>query len=330
MTPEAAGERGDALRPDVEGQLGVDGVVGAERRPLDRRPAAVARVVGLDAPPAAGAVVAVALLLRLVLERRRDVERVVRIEPALDRRGEDERLEGRAGLPPSLREQVELVVRAAGHDRGHRADRPVPGVDRDHRRCRVGPPRERRADRLLGEPLPARLDRRVDLEAARANGLGAVLLDELVRARSRRSRARGSGRRAAPDAAAATRCRRAPAYWRRVIIPSSSIAQQDLVPPRDRAGGVDERVVGRRRLVEPGEQRRLREGQPAGRPGEVRARGRLGAVGQVPVEDGVEVRGEDPLLRPRAVELHREAGLGHLPLDRALVRDVEVADELLA
>ena len=232
------------------------------------------------------------------------------------------------GCRRACESRLNWLFGAAGNDGGHRADGAVPGVDRDHCGRRVGPPGERRADRLLREPLPARLDRRVDLEAARAHRLGAVLLDELVAhvaeevgladlgveppgTQPRRALLAGSG-----------------------VLPSGDHAllehrAQHLVAARDRAGGVDERVVGRRRLVEPGEQRRLRQGQPAGGPREVRSRSRLGAVRQVPVEDGVEVRRQDALLRPRAVELHREARLGHLALDGALVRDVEVADELL-
>ena len=49
--------------------------------------------------------------------------------PLLDGGGEDERLEGRARLPPRLREEVELVVRAARDDRRHRADRTARRVD---------------------------------------------------------------------------------------------------------------------------------------------------------------------------------------------------------
>jgi hypothetical protein len=57
----------DLRRRHVEGQLGVDGVVRAESRTLDRAPAVVRRVVGLDTPPRA--VVAVAVVDRPVGER---------------------------------------------------------------------------------------------------------------------------------------------------------------------------------------------------------------------------------------------------------------------
>ena len=62
---------------------------------------------------------------------------------------------------------------------------------------------------------------------------------------------------------------------------------------------------------------------------EVRARGGLGAVGAVPEGDAVEVAGEDPLLRPLAVELHREAALRQLAGVRPLVAEVERTRELL-
>ena len=55
----------------------------------------------------------------------------------------------------------------------------------------------------------------------------------------------------------------------------------------------------------------------------------MDAVGPAPVEDGVEVVLEDPVLRPLAVEPDGETGLDRLPLERDLVPDVEVADELL-
>ena len=155
----------DRLRGHVEGQLGVDRVVGAKRGPLDRRPAGVVVAVGLRAPPRA--VLAVAVRVGPVVERRREVRRRRGIDPLLDRRREHERLERRAGLAARLREQVELVLAVPGRDRGHRADRAVLGVDRDHRGGRVVTVVERLLDRLLRRALEAGIDRRVDLEARR-------------------------------------------------------------------------------------------------------------------------------------------------------------------
>ena len=62
---------------------------------------------------------------------------------------------------------------------------------------------------------------------------------------------------------------------------------------------------------------------------EVDARGLLDAVGTVPEVDGVQVRGEDPVLRPPLLELPGERRLAELAADRLLVRQVGVLDELL-
>ena len=168
----------DCLGRHVERQLGEDRVVRTERGPFDRRPAGVAVVVRLRAPP--GAVLAVAVRVGPVEERRREIRRRFGVDPLLDRGGEHERLEGRAGLAPRLREQVELVLLVARDHRGHRADGAVLRVDRDHAGRRVVRLVERLLDRLLRRPLEARVDRRVDLEPAGADGAGAVLGDQLV------------------------------------------------------------------------------------------------------------------------------------------------------
>ena len=323
---QPAGHRGDSGRAHVERQLRVHGVVGAERRLRDRGPARVARVVRLHAPPRL--VLAAAGLVGPVGERRRHVVRGVRVHAPRHRRSEDERLEGRAGLPPRLREQVELIVRAARDDRGHRADRAGVRIDRDDRRGGVLAAVQRPRDRLVRQTLQSRLDRRVDAQTARANCLRAVCPDELVAHETEEVRLTDllveipglKARRAAPA--------RARILLRRDhLLPEHR--EQHLVPPGDRAGRIDERVVGRRRLRQPREQRRLGECETARRAGVVRACRRLGTVCEVAVEDRVEVRGEDSLLRPLAVELHGQARLGDLPLDGALARDVEGADELL-
>src|SRR5947208_6434209 len=62
---------------------------------------------------------------------------------------------------------------------------------------------------------------------------------------------------------------------------------------------------------------------------EVRLRGGLDAVGVIAVVDGVQVAGEDLVLRPAAAELDREARLLDLALEGALAAGVQVADELL-
>src|SRR6266581_1761267 len=62
---------------------------------------------------------------------------------------------------------------------------------------------------------------------------------------------------------------------------------------------------------------------------EVRLRGGLDAIGVIAVVDGVQVAGEDLVLRPAAAELDREARLLDLALEGALAAGVQVADELL-
>ena len=112
----------------------------------------------------------------------------------------------------------------------------------------------------------------------------------------------------------------------RSLIPHGA---QHRVAPRERLPGLGERVVGGRRLRQPGEQRRLAQRRSLRRLREVGLRRRLDPVGEVAVVHLVEIRGEDPLLRPRIVELDRETRLLELPLHGPLVGDVEVADELL-
>src|SRR5438067_1012594 len=62
---------------------------------------------------------------------------------------------------------------------------------------------------------------------------------------------------------------------------------------------------------------------------EVRLRGGLDAVGVIPVVDGVQVAGENLVLRPAAAELDRETRLPDLALEGPLAAGVEVAHELL-
>ena len=287
---------------DVERELRVDGVVRADRRAADRAPAVVVVRVRVDAPPAA--VVAVPGRVDLVRERRGDVVGRVGVDAHLDRGGEHERLEGRARLAARLGEQVELVLRSIRDDRGHRADRARPRADRDERGRRIVRLVQRVADRLLRQPLVARDDRRVDLEPAGANRLGAVHLDQLVADVAEEVRLADLAVQTA-RAKLELATRRAFGSCRGVMTPVSSIAREHLLPPRERASRRGERVVDRRRLRQPGEERGLRERELRRRLREVRLRRRLDPVRLVSVVDLVQVRRQDPLLRPRAVELRR-------------------------
>ena len=158
-------------RPDVEVELGEDGVVGGDRRLLQVDPAEVALVGGVHLP--------VAPLGQVEVERFRGVVGRVGVDALLDRRGQDEGLEGRAGLAVALGGEVELALRRSW------SWRPSPRSRRCRDRSRPAPRRGRRvgqgrAHRFQADLLQPRLERRVDLEAAVAHGVGPVALDQLV------------------------------------------------------------------------------------------------------------------------------------------------------
>ena len=92
---------------------------------------------------------------------------------------------------------------------------------------------------------------------------------------------------------------------------------------------VGDRVVRARVLGDRRQQRGLGRAHLRGAVVEVDARRLLDAVGAVPEVDRVQVRGEDPVLRPALLELPGERGLAELAADRLLVRQVGVLDELL-
>ena len=262
-----------------------------------------------------------------IRERRRDVVRRVRVDPHLDRRSEDEGLERRARLTACLRKKVELVLGAIRDHGRHSSDGTGLGADGDERCRRVGGLGEGAPDRLLREALVARLDRGVDPEAPGANRCGTVLLDQAI-------------------AHIAEEVRLAdPAVEPPGIEPELRLCSARVLLSRDdprvehrsedgRAAGAGarrrgERVVDRRRLGEPREKSGLRERQLQGRAGEERLRGSLDPVCLTAVVHLVQVRGQDPVLRPGVVELGREAGFLQLPLHRSLARDVEISHELL-
>ena len=163
----------DLLRPDIEGQLRVDGVVRMEGRVDDRGRAEVCVVVGADIP---GRRVRVGL----VVEGARHVVGGRRVDPLVDSRREHEHLEGRPGLSLGLCDEVELVARATRRHRRHRLDRTGGRIDRDECRRRVGARVERADDRLSRRGLQAWVDRRVDLQPTRPNGVRPVLGNQLV------------------------------------------------------------------------------------------------------------------------------------------------------
>ena len=95
--------------------------------------------------------------------------------------------------------------------------------------------------------------------------------------------------------------------------------RQHQVVPGERLVGMPAGVVVGGRLGEAGEERRLGEGQLAGRVAEVLARRRLDPLGSVAEIDVVEVELEDLLLRVAALDLLRHPDLEELAASRLLL-----------
>ena len=265
--------------------------------------------------------------VRLVEVRRRDVGRGRRVDLLHDRGREHERLEGRSGLTPGLGDEVELVLPTRSHRR-HRAEGAVRGVDRDDCRCRVSRLVERLPYRDLRSALEARIDRRVDAQAARADGVRAVVPDQLV------PHVPEEVRLADPVVELTRPQPQVRALDGPAVLSAGDVAVVEHrlehdVPPCEGRSRIGERVVGRRRLWEPGQKRGFAEVEISRRFREVRLGGGFDPVGAVAEVDDVQPRAKNPLLRPVAVELDGEARLPELAGDGALAGDVEVADELL-
>ncbi len=94
-------------------------------------------------------------------------------------------------------------------------------------------------------------------------------------------------------------------------------------------GGVASRLVAARRRDEPGQQRRLGEGQVGDRLVEVGLRRRSHPIGALAEVDPLEVAEQDLVLVDLAVELAGHDGLAHLARQRALTTHVGVLDVLL-
>ena len=120
----------------------------------------------------------------------------------------------------------------------------------------------------------------------------------------------------------ATSCSRLP------IAPWTSIASSTWVRRASARSGATRGSYADGAWVRPA-RRADSDSDSASLPSKVGLQSRLDPVGEVPVEDRVEVLREDLVLRPLALELHREAGLLQLPLDGLLARDVEGSHQLL-
>ena len=236
----------DLVRADVERELEVDGVVGLQRRAAQRQRAGAHAAVRLDVDVTVDGVVD---------DRRglRHVGRRVRVDAHPQRRHQRHHLERGARPAVALRGEVEvgLAVVARG---GHREDVAVARVERDDRR-RGADAGEMALDRGARLLLLVQVDRRVDLHAARPDRLGAVLLEELVLDVIEEVvlAAAGEVRRRLHAEVARLRLRRAVGRDH----PEVGHLAQDLVAARLGGGLRAHGRVDRRRLRQPGQQRRL-------------------------------------------------------------------------
>ncbi len=177
--------------------------------------------------------------------------------------------------------------------------------------------------------LDLEVDRRVDLEPASEDLAGAVVRDELaLHVLGEVLRRAASARKVDLVGARQGRLTR-----HLVLLPGDqALAEhegQHGVPAALGARGVRDRVVRGGVHRDSGEQRRLGEREVARVLVEVHAGGHADSVGAVAEVDRVQVGGEDPVLRPAALELPREGCFLELPADRPLGLDVRVLDELL-
>ncbi len=274
----------DVLRADVERQSRVDGVVGLNRRVRERLDARVVVCVRLHVP-----------LQRRVVERRREVVRVKRVDAERDRGREGDRLERRARLARPARDEVELVAVGPRSHRGHRANRSRARVDRDHRARGIGRLVQRVADRGSRRTLQPGVNRRVHLEPAFAHGVRAVLpLQQILDVAEEVRLANGGVPPSGMEVEFPIGARSVVLRLRDVVVPEHR--SKNLIASRESVVRPNERVVQRRRLRQAREQRGLVERQRARVLREVRLRRSLDPVRVVAVIDLVLVRGEDPVL----------------------------------
>ena len=229
----------------------------------------------------------------------------------LERRDVDERLERRAGLALGLDRAVELAaeeVVAADHGL-HIARLRLEGDDGALgmlARARLGRAAldglQAVPEGLLGGELHGRVERRVDVETALEQEVGAVLglerlLDVVEEVLARRPTALG---RDQPEVGL-----REPLGL--VVTDRAELGhapEHHVAPPLGR-GPVLERRVARRRTGQPGEQRGLAQVELGDRLAEVGPRGRLDAVRALAEVHLVQVHLEDAILRVPALELER-------------------------
>ncbi len=264
----------------------------------------------------------------------------------VERLGEDERLDRRAGLALALGGEVErqLVVVVAADHRAHGAGAVL---DRHERGARAFGVRQPGVDRLLRGVLDLAVDRGADLQAAVEREAGALLaaaeaVDHLLLDPRREVGVLGVLDRRLEVAAVRQRLGERGVVARAREEALLEHPQQHEIAALLAALRVGDRVVRARGGDHAGQQRRLVRLElggavaaldlvAAGMVGlEVRARGGLDAVGAVAEVDRVQVVAEDPLLRPLARQVVGHRRLAQLLEDRAVVLGGErVLDELL-
>ena len=318
---ETLGHVDNVGRADVDRELRVHGVVRGQRGVLERDGAGVRAASRRHVPHRR-------VVVGLPRERCRHVRRGAGVDALLNRRGEGDRLERRAGLAAPLRGEVELVLAEVARG-GHGHDLSGLWSDRDDRSVGIARGLQHRAHRGARLGLQLGIERRRDLQAAGTNAgradvgilrqlIGDVtdkerLADLAVDTAALEVQLRGVGLALLlrGDHARLTHC------------------LEHLGAPLERGLRVLVRVVGRRQLWQAREQRGLWQRQVLRRLGEVGLRGSLHAVRVVAVEDGVQVRRQDLVFGEAVLKLHGQHGLAQLSVDRLLLDDVDLRDQLL-
>jgi hypothetical protein len=236
----------------------------------------------------------------------------------LQRGRKRERLEGRTGLPSRTAvagREVHLrhveVLPAV-----HRADGPVPWVDRDERRRRVARAVQAVRDGLLGVTLHLRVQGRLDLEPAAEHLSLGVPIDQVAPGVVEEVPELGREVQADIDRVdldpATLELRRA--LGAEVALGSHLF--EHVVPPLERGLLLLDRIVVRRALDQAGQQRGLERRELGGVLAEERLRRGLDAVRAAAEVDGVQVLGQDLVLGELALDLDREQALAHLLPER--------------
>ena len=314
----------DVLRADDVDELRVDRVHGMRRRIEEAHVAARLVRVVVHVPR-----LTVERALRVGDRELRRAGQTGRHRDALvDRRCERERLERAPCRSTRLRGEVELHRTAVGQIRDHRLHGPVSRIDCDERCGGIGLLAQHAADGGSRGVLHARVERGAHLKPARLDLLLAEARDELIGGPAEEVRValRAVQRAGLQADRVVDRAR----VLRRADQAVLQHRAQHLVAPPERVRRMADRIVDRRRLRQPCEERRLRERQPLRARREERLRACLRAERMPAVEHLVEIRAEDPALRPCLRELLGEARLLQLARQRLpRLPDVEIPDELL-